>query len=200
MTCWSKSPQTIPAGEQVPRIVGGRLRGRRLRVPAGGVRPTSERAREAVFDMLSVRRDFDGIRVLDLYAGSGALGIEALSRGAAHALLVESDRRVAALMRSTVKDLGVSGAVVRTGTVAAVLASGTNEPYDVVFSDPPYALDTAAVSADLAALVAGGWLRNEALVVLERSTRCPETPWPPGFSNVVSRRYGDTRMDLGEYR
>ncbi|RDI49084.1 16S rRNA (guanine(966)-N(2))-methyltransferase RsmD [Nocardia mexicana] len=181
------------------RIVAGVAGGRRLRVPPAGTRPTSDRVREALFSMLAARRDFDGARVLDLYAGSGALGLEALSRGASHALLVESDRKAAAVVRGNIADLGLPGAELRVGTVGSVLSSTPGTPYDLVFSDPPYAVDGTAVVADLNALAANGWLREDALVIVERPTRSPEIDWPPVFSASKPRRYGETRIELAEF-
>ncbi|MFC9998157.1 16S rRNA (guanine(966)-N(2))-methyltransferase RsmD [Nocardia sp. NPDC127526] len=206
------------------RIVAGTAGGRRLRVPPAGTRPTSDRVREALFSVIMARMDLDGARVLDLYAGSGALGLEALSRGASHALLVESDRKAAAVVRGNIGDLGLPGAELRMGSVAGVLgraavtsaagrasrvapeavavgraAAPAGGPYDLVFSDPPYALDIAEVLADLRALVEGGWLHDGALIVVERSTRSPELDWPAGYSPLKPRTYGETRIDLAEY-
>lgn len=181
------------------RIVAGTAGGRRLRVPPSGTRPTSDRVREALFSMLCARMDFDGIRVLDLYAGSGALGLEALSRGASHALLVESDRKAAAVIRGNITDLGLPGSELRLGTVSSVLATPPPEPYDLILSDPPYALDTTRITADLTALTTNNWLHPDALVVLERATRSPETSWPTSFSPHRPRRYGETRIESGVY-
>lgn len=181
------------------RIVAGTAGGRRLRVPPAGTRPTSDRVREALFSVLHARMDFDGVRVLDLYAGSGALGLEALSRGASHALLVESDKKAAAIIRGNIGDLGLPGAELRPGAVASVLAGPPPERYDLVFSDPPYALDITDVLGDLRALVSGNWLHEGAIVVVERSFRSPELSWPPEFSALKSRTYGETRIDLAEY-
>ncbi|MFG1795557.1 16S rRNA (guanine(966)-N(2))-methyltransferase RsmD [Nocardia sp. NPDC049149] len=180
------------------RIVAGTAGGRRLRVPPAGTRPTSDRVREALFSALDARIDFDGIRVLDLYAGSGALGLEALSRGAAHALLVEADRKAAAVVRGNIADLGLPGAELRIGTVASVLALGGAGEFDLVLADPPYAVDTDAVQADLLALAAG-WLHPGALVVIERSSRSPEIEWPEGYSATKPRKYGETRLELATF-
>ncbi|MBF6336095.1 16S rRNA (guanine(966)-N(2))-methyltransferase RsmD [Nocardia abscessus] len=181
------------------RIVAGTAGGRRLRVPPSGTRPTSDRVREALFSALDARLDFAGARVLDLYAGSGALGLEALSRGAEHALLVESDRKAAAVVRGNIADLGLPGAELRIATVAGVLRLGGAGRFDVVFSDPPYAVDNAAVLDDLRALTEHAWLRPGAVIVLERSARSPEIAWPAGFVPAKSRRYGETRIDLAEF-
>ncbi|WP_338764637.1 16S rRNA (guanine(966)-N(2))-methyltransferase RsmD [Nocardia vulneris] len=180
------------------RIVAGTAGGRRLRVPPAGTRPTSDRVREALFSALDARIDFDGIRVLDLYAGSGALGLEALSRGAAHALLVESDRKAAAIVRGNIADLGLPGAELRLGTVSSVLTLGGAGEFDLVLSDPPYAVETDAVLADLRALTRG-WLRPDALVVVERSIRSPEIVWPAGYSVLKPRKYGETRIELATF-
>lgn len=180
------------------RIVAGTAGGRRLRVPPAGTRPTSDRVREALFSALDARIDFDGARVLDLYAGSGALGLEALSRGAAHALLVESDRKAAAVVRANIAELGLPGAQLRPGTVASVLAAGGAGEFDLVLSDPPYAVETDAVLADLRALT-DGWLRPGALVVVERSIRSPEIDWPAGYSALKPRKYGETRIELATF-
>lgn len=182
------------------RIVAGTAGGRRLRVPPEGTRPTSDRVREALFSVVGARMDFDGMRVLDLYAGSGALGLEALSRGAAHALLVESDRKAAMVIRGNIGDLGLPGADLRQGAVASVLASApAGGPYDLVFSDPPYAMEVTEVIANLEALSANGWLEDDALVIVERGHRSPELAWPAGYYPLKPRTYGDTRIDLAEY-
>lgn len=181
------------------RIVAGSAGGRRLQVPPAGTRPTSDRVREAVFSALFTRLDFDGINALDLYAGSGALGLEALSRGAEHVLLVESDARAVAVVKRNVAEVGLPGAVVRQGSVAAVLAGSPGRAYDLVLSDPPYAVADDAVSADLRALRDGGWLADGALVVVERSSRSPDTTWPAGFEVVRVRKYGETKIELATF-
>ncbi|WP_459547277.1 16S rRNA (guanine(966)-N(2))-methyltransferase RsmD [Nocardia sp. X0981] len=181
------------------RIVAGIAGGRRLRVPPAGTRPTSDRVREALFSSIEARMDLDGVRVLDLYAGSGALGLEALSRGAAAALLVESDRRAAAVLRGNIAELGLTGAQVRIGSVAQVLAHGGAGTFDLVFADPPYDLPTGAVHADLTALVEHGWLAPEALLLVERSVRSAEIAWPPGLAGRAARRYGETRVESAVY-
>jgi len=183
----------------VTRIVAGTVGGRRLRVPANGTRPTSDRVREALFNVLGARLDWAGTRVLDLYAGSGALGLEALSRGAGTALLIESDRRAAEVAKANIAELGLSRAAVRTAAVSAVLGVAADEPFDVVFSDPPYALPAVAVAADLCALVERGWVASGSLVIVERSSRSPETAWPPGFDADKGRRYGETRIELATF-
>ena len=178
------------------RIVAGIAGGRKLKVPPRGTRPTSERVREAVFSALQARLDLDGTAVLDLYAGSGALGLEALSRGAASVLLVESDARAAAVARENVATVGVPGASVRCAPVAAVLAGAAETEYDL--ADPPYAVTELAVHQMLTALVSGGWLAPDAVVVLERSARSPETVWPEGLTPAKVKKYGETRIEIAE--
>jgi len=180
----------------VTRIVAGVARGRRLRVPAHGTRPTTDRVREAVFSALVARMDLDGARVLDLYAGSGALGLEALSRGAAHALLVESDARAADVATANVATVGLPGATVRRMSVAAALSQPCPQPYDVVFADPPYSLTNTAVVAALTTLLDQHWVHPGSVVVLERASRAAETSWPPGLSATWNKRYGETRVEI----
>jgi len=136
------------------RIVAGTAGGRRLRVPPAGTRPTSDRVREALFSALDARIDFDGVRVLDLYAGRARSAWKRCRAGAVHALLIESDRAAAAIVRGNIADLGLPGAEVRMGTVASVLERSGAGEFDVVFSDPPYDVDTAAVTAESAGLEA----------------------------------------------
>lgn len=179
------------------RIISGSVGGRRLKVPASGTRPTSDRVREAVFSALAARLDFDGLRILDLYAGSGALALEALSRGAELAVLVESDAKASRIIRDNIAQLGIGGQL-RTATVGSVLATKPEQPFDVVFSDPPYAVSDAAVSADLAALLVNGWVEGGTFIVLERSARSPKTVWPNGIELLKSTDYGETRVELAE--
>jgi 16S rRNA (guanine966-N2)-methyltransferase len=178
----------------VTRIVAGIAGGRQLAVPKRGTRPTSDRVREALFSALEAAMDLDGARVLDLYAGTGALGLEALSRGAGTAVLVESDPGAVAVLRKNIASLGLAGAVPRQGRVAAVLAEPPGEPFDLVLADPPYALDDAALRADLDALVGNGWTRRGSLVVVERAKRSGPPDWPGALVPAKVRRYGDTEL------
>ncbi|MCX2930465.1 16S rRNA (guanine(966)-N(2))-methyltransferase RsmD [Mycobacterium sp. CVI_P3] len=180
------------------RIVGGSAGGRRIDVPARGTRPTTDRVREALFNVLAARRDFDGLRVLDLYAGSGALGLEALSRGAVSALFVESDSRAVAVIKRNIATLGLDGATVRRGTVTAVLGAGADGPVDLVLADPPYEVPTAEIEALLDSLDRNGWLGPGTVVVIERPAASAELTWPAGWTGWPVRRYGDTRVELGE--
>ncbi len=188
--------------DTVVRIVAGVAGGRRLAVPPHGTRPTSDRVREAVFSSLAARRVLEGTRVLDLYAGSGAMGLEALSRGAAHVRFVESDQRAAAVLRRNVEALGLGGrdgraAQVTTADVPAVLRSDPGQPYDLILADPPYALDGCAVDEVLSALAGGAWLAPAALLVVERPTKAHPPTWPDRVFALTHRRYGDTTVYYG---
>ncbi len=166
-------------------------------MPPRGTRPTSERVREALFSAVQARTDLGGARVLDLYAGSGALGLEALSRGAAHARFVESDRRAAEVLRRNVAALGLPGAEITVGAVEPVLSAGPGEPYHLVLADPPYAVDGPTLARVLDAVRARGWLAPGALLVVERAARSEPPAWPAGVSATTERRYGDTRLYYG---
>ncbi|WP_410813091.1 16S rRNA (guanine(966)-N(2))-methyltransferase RsmD [Micromonospora sp. 067-2] len=182
------------------RIVAGTLGGRRIAAPPGaGTRPTSDRVREALFSAVEAEVDLGGARFADLYAGSGAVGLEALSRGARHVLLVESDARAARVIRENVAALRAGPAVrLVAGRVATVLAAGPEGgPYDVVFADPPYAVPDAEITALLTTLVGGGWLAPDALVVVERSSRTRQLDWVDGITPGRSRRYGETTLWYG---
>jgi len=171
----------------VTRIIAGTHRGRQLAVPPGAVtRPTSDRAREGMFSSLQSLLDLEGAAVLNLYAGSGALGLEALSRGAASATLVESDERALAVLRRNTEALGLPAVVV--GLEVERFLAGTPEPYDLVLLDPPYELEI-----DLAALVP--WAAD--VVVVERRSRGPQLTWPAGLEAVRSRRYGEATLWYG---
>jgi 16S rRNA (guanine966-N2)-methyltransferase len=177
----------------VTRVVAGAARGRRLQVPAGpGTRPTSDRAREGLFSSLQSLVDLDGARVLDLYAGTGALGLEALSRGAVSATLVEDDPGALRALRANVEAVGLPGAHVVADRVERYLAAGAEPRYDVVLADPPYDLDVVPA---LAALVP--WLAPDAVVVVERRTRDGAPAWPEAYVPLRSRRYGEATLHYG---
>ena len=194
------------------RVIAGEAGGRRLAVPDGrDTRPTSDRAREGLFATIaSIVGPLAGARVLDLYAGSGAVGLEALSRGAEHVLLVEHGARAASVIRQNIEAIGLPGAVVIADRVERVLARGpapaggqdstapaggqdgaAEDRYDVVFADPPYALAAAGVTQVLSLLAEHGWLAPGALVIVERATRSGPVSWPDGFVPDRARRYGE---------
>jgi 16S rRNA (guanine966-N2)-methyltransferase len=177
----------------VTRIIGGRAGSLRLDVPKTGTRPTSDRVREAIFSALETRDRLDGARVLDLYAGSGALGLEAASRGAARVTLVDS--ATAAVMRGNVarisKAMGPVDAVVAGQAVHRFLA-GAAGPFDLVFADPPYELPATELVRELVALVP--LLAPDAVVLVERSSRDPEPAWPDGLALDRRKDYGDTAL------
>ena len=183
-----------------PRIIGGAAGGRRLAaVPGRMTRPTSDRAREGLFATVeAIRGDLAGARVLDLYAGSGAVGLEALSRGAADVVLVEADARAARVIRNNAAALGLAGAQVVNDRVARLLARGRGElaPRDFVFADPPYRVTDAELMQVLTVL-AGEWLAPDAVVAVERATRSGALTWPAGYEPDRSRRYGEATLWYG---
>ena len=182
---------------KVARVIAGEAGGRQLAVPAGrDTRPTSDRAREGLFGtVLSIMGSLAGARVLDLYAGSGAVGLEALSRGARHVLLVESGDRASRVIRQNIEAIGLSGAELAAGRVAQILARGpSGGRYDLVFADPPYALPGDEVTAMLSALADRDWLAPGALVIVERATRSGPITWPDGFAPDRARRYGEATI------
>jgi 16S rRNA (guanine966-N2)-methyltransferase len=202
----------------VARVIAGEAGGRRLAVPDGrDTRPTSDRAREGLFStIVSMLGSLAGARVLDLYAGSGAVGLEALSRGADHVLLVEQGSRATRVIRENIEAIGLPGAVLAADRVERVLArgpapaGGQDSPapagdqdrpeegrYDVVFADPPYALADTAVSQVLSLLADQGWLAPSALVIVERATRSGPVSWPDGFVPDRTRRYGEATFWYG---
>jgi 16S rRNA (guanine966-N2)-methyltransferase len=182
------------------RIVAGLAKGRRLASPAAGTRPTSDRAREALFNSLVALLDLDGARVLDLFAGTGAVGLEALSRGARQAVLVESDRAAAEVLGRNAVVVDLPGARVVRRPVAAYLAGAPDDPFDLVFADPPYAFDEAALADLLAALVSGRWLAENAVVVVERPARGSPPAWPNEVYAIKDRRYGEGVLWYGRRR
>ena len=175
------------------RVIGGSAGGRRLRTPPGdATRPTSDRVREALFSALEAEfGSLHGLRFLDLYAGSGAVAVEAASRGAVDVMAVESDRRTARLVRSNATSLGLS-VDVRAQPVAGVLSATAPVRFDVVFLDPPYALDGEELGRVLALLVDHDWVQDGGAVVVERSARSVALTWPAGLGLRRSKKYGDT--------
>ena len=184
------------------RVIAGEAGGRRLAVPGGReTRPTSDRAREGLFATISsIAGSLAGARVLDLYAGSGAVGLEALSRGAGHVLLVESGARAGRVIRENIEALGLPGAQVIVDRVERVLARGPQTDggrYDIAFADPPYALSGEEVSAVLSLLADRAWLAPGALVIVERATRSGPVAWPDGYVPDRARRYGEATFWYG---
>ena len=179
------------------RLIAGSAGGRRLKVPASGVRPTGDRAREGLFNSLGSLLDLDGARVLDLYAGSGALGLEALSRGAAEVVFVESSPRVLPVLRANVASVGLPGGRVVAGSVPTVVAGPAPARFDLVLADPPYATPVEEVLGVLRGLVAGRWLADDAVVVVERSSREEPWEWPTPLAGLRDRRYGEALLRYG---
>lgn len=185
------------------RIVAGTARGRRLAVPPHGTRPTSDRVREALFSSLdSELRDaglaWSQVAVLDLYAGSGALGLEALSRSARSATLVERSRATARVLTANVDAVGCPGATVLirdVGQLASTVPPG--DPADLVMADPPYEVAAADLRAILSALRARQWIAPDAIVVVERPTRDKASPLPEDWPEPRRRAYGDTALWYG---
>ncbi len=181
------------------RIVAGRLRGRVLNAPASrAIRPTSERLRESIFDILTHRYPdlLEGARVVDLFAGSGALGIEALSRGANFALFVDDGAEARALLRGNVEQLGLGGMTRIWRADATKLGKApAGAPFTLAFLDPPYGKGFAGPA--LAALAAGGWLAPGALCVVEEAAKAAITA-PQGFVVEDERTYGDAKIVLLE--
>jgi 16S rRNA (guanine966-N2)-methyltransferase len=177
----------------VTRIIGGSAGGRRLQTPSGeATRPTTDRVREALFSALEAEfGTLRGLRFLDLYAGSGAVALEAASRGAKAVTAVESDRRTARLVTANAAALGFE-VDVHAQTVAAVLATPPGAAYDVVFLDPPYPLPAEEVVHVLSLLVAHDWVQPGGAVVVERSARSVEPTWPDGFERRREKKYGET--------
>jgi 16S rRNA (guanine966-N2)-methyltransferase len=177
------------------RVVGGRLKGRLIHAPASrAIRPTSERLRESIFDILAHRHAgaVEGARVVDLFAGSGALGIEALSRGAAFALFVDNGSEARALLRANVEALALGGVTRIWRADATRLGKApAAAPFNLAFLDPPY--DKGLTAPALAALCAGGWLAEGALVVVEEAASA-EFAAPGALELVDERLYGDTRI------
>lgn len=181
------------------RIIAGSAGGRRLDTPKGsGTRPTSDRVREALFSRLEHVGAILGADVLDLYAGSGALGLEAFSRGATSATFVEADRGVAHVIRDNVKSLNFSPVRVVTQSVDKFLAQPPTVKANLVLMDPPYSVSEEQLRDDIKALVDGGWLAPRALLAVERSSRSPEPTWHDKLDALKPRVYGETTMWFAE--
>lgn len=185
------------------RVIAGVWRGRRIQAPPGRTtRPTSDRVREAVFSAIESRIGrWQGVRAVDLYAGSGALGIEALSRGASHVVFVENDRKAAGFIRRNLSALGVGDdrAVVLTERAESGLCGQfPGHPASLLFADPPYRIDAAQVVGVFQAHAEAGVIRPGALVVYEHAAGVSPS-WPDGFTPEEPRRYGDTAVSFARY-
>jgi 16S rRNA (guanine966-N2)-methyltransferase len=183
----------------VTRLIAGSAGGRRLKVPPSGVRPTGDRAREGMFNSLGTLVDVEGAAVLDLYAGSGALGLEALSRGAAHVVFVEWGPRVLPVLRANLAAVGLPGGRVIAGSVPTVVGGAAPGVFDVVLADPPYTTPVAEVLDVLRSLVTGGWLAPGAVVMVERSSREEPFEWPTPLEPLRERRYGEAVLRYGRH-
>jgi 16S rRNA (guanine966-N2)-methyltransferase len=182
------------------RIVAGRFKGASLEAPKGlSTRPTSDRVRQALFNVLEhgpARFEFEGARVLDLFAGTGALALEALSRGARYAVLLEEDAAARAAIRRNVEALSLTGVTKIWRRDATRLGeAGTLQPFDLVFCDPPYGKGLGERA--LAPAATGGWLAKGAIAVLEERA-ANEIAWPASFQEIDRRRYGDTVIALAQ--
>ena len=180
------------------RIIAGFAGSLTLAVPGTGTRPTSDRVREAIFSALDSRNLLVGARVLDRYPGSGALGLEAASRGAAHVMLVERDARAARVCRANAARVLEASAhppavqVVARSVAASLASASASGLWDVAFLDPPYEFSDEDLAADLALLVP--LLAADAVVLVERATRSPEPQWPAGLTLDRSKKHGDTTL------
>ena len=181
------------------RVVGGRFKGRALAGPRSrDIRPTSDRLREALFNILAHRFDLPGpqTRVLDLFAGTGALALEALSRGAAYAVMIETGTEGRGLIRENVEALGLTGVTKIFRRDATMLgAAGTIAPFDLIFCDPPYGKDLGMLA--LGAALEGSWVGPAAIAVVEDRAGT-DFAWPTAFTEIDRRRYGDTEIGIAE--
>jgi 16S rRNA (guanine966-N2)-methyltransferase len=180
------------------RIVAGKYRGARIEAPKGlATRPTSDRVRQALFNVLEhgpARFEFEGARVLDLFAGTGALGLEALSRGARYAVFIEADAAARGAIRCNAEALGLTGVTKIWRRDATKLGpAGTLLPFHLIFCDPPYGQGLGEQA--LASAVEGGWADKGAVVVLEERADA-EIAWPAPFAEIDRRRYGDTQIAI----
>lgn len=181
------------------RIVAGKCRGRQIAAPKGrATRPTTDRVRENLFNVLENRISFDGLRVLDLFAGSGALGLEALSRGAAHCVFVESANAARAVIQANLETLGLmASSQILKRDAARLGVAGTLPPFDLVFADPPYGKGLGDAAAQ--SLVDGGWLNPGALVSIEES-KDSQIAAPEELILIDRRLYGASEISLFEYQ
>jgi 16S rRNA (guanine966-N2)-methyltransferase len=182
------------------RIIGGDFRGRSIKVPGAEIRPTSSRVREAIFSSVEhAVSGLDDLRVLDLFSGSGAFGIESISRGAAESVLIEKDLRAADSLHINIASFGIKNARVVIADVFIEVAQKSGRgTFDVVFIDPPYAVEDEQVDALIANLVENDWLNEYALIVVERGSRS-QVLWPQQVEELRKKVYGDTSIWYGQY-
>lgn len=172
------------------RIIAGSAKGRILASPDGPTRPTSDRAREGIFSTVESLIDFDsGLHVLDLFAGTGAWGLEAASRGASHVDLVEREAKAVAVCRENISRVGLP-VHVHLASAEKWLMQATHLKYDLVFMDPPYALANEKVESILSQLLTSGWLETGALICVERPSAAENFTWPAQFTPIRERKYG----------
>ena len=182
------------------RVIGGDFRGRSIKVPDAETRPTSSRVREAIFSSVEhAVSGLDDLRVLDLFSGSGAFGIEAISRGATEAVLIEKDLRAADTLHTNVANFGLKNArVVIADAFTDVAQKSGRGSFDVVFIDPPYSIEDEQVNALIGHLAANYWLNEYALIVVERGSRS-QVVWPDSVEELRKKVYGDTSIWYGQY-
>jgi 16S rRNA (guanine966-N2)-methyltransferase len=190
----------------VSRIIAGSRGGQRILMPTGDrARPTTDRVREALFSAIAawagtaaapVEKSLDGLAFCDLYSGSGAVGLEASSRGASRVLLVEREPRMAQLSRRNAEGLGLDVEIV-VSPVEQLLRKLPAQPFDIVFADPPYELDTPTISAQIERLISNAWVGEGSLIVVERSRRSPKLVWPDVAAKHWTRAYGETILAFG---
>ena len=185
------------AGPVMTRIIAGIAKGQPLQVPTTGTRPTADRVRESVFSATEhVLGGWSGVNVLDLYAGSGALGLEALSRGAQSATLVESSTQANSVIRANIAKTGLAAHVIKSD-VTMWLAKPAAGQFDLIFMDPPYSLAGKLVTNVLKLLASDGWLADGGVVVVERDAKDADLDWPDGFTDITRRRFGNTIVFRG---
>lgn len=177
------------------RVIAGSARGVRLKVPARGTRPTADRVREAMFSRLGHLDALREARVLDLYAGSGALGIEALSRGAHSAVFVERSAQAAKVCRENLAAAGFQGQVHVAAVAAFLTGSAPASPFHTVLADPPY---DASDSAKILDLLMSGWLAPEAVIMWEQPSKAAPLAWPEGLRDLGAKVYGEARLNFAE--
>ncbi len=188
------------------RIIAGSRGGQRIVMPTGeSARPTTDRVREALFSAIAawagtaaapVERSLHGLALCDLYSGSGAVGLEAASRGASRVLLVERDPRTAHLSRRNAEALRLAVEIVVL-PVEQLLRKPPAQPFDIVFADPPYELDTPTISAQIERIITNEWVGEGSLIVVERSRRSPKLMWPDVAAKHWTRAYGETILAFG---